>query len=202
MEQVALAPGIPVEEEVERVSAGGIAAWLVLVMSGAGLGLSVYLFGLPIYVPVQFALVAAALILRADNAAAAVVAAFGSLGLDFASVLFGFPVWPTALVGLAAILLIASHAFSKIGVDTASGDPNPVYYAAAIVGTRAWLALLYSEVSTVTTTDPDIVDWITLFVFGAVPDLPIIANVLLVIILNGTLLFAVPWWIKRLVFPS
>lgn len=82
-----------------------------------------------------------------------------------------------------------------------NGDANPVFYMAMIVAIRAWLAYFYTSIAPIEGFEENILNWLTIFVVGVVPDFPTVANVLLFILLNGTLLVYLVLLLKRIANP-
>lgn len=188
-------------EYTVRTALGDIAGFFVGICLALGLGLSAFLFGMDLWIAVLFALVFAACAMKTRSATASTMAGVASLGLAFSFFLWGFPVWPSAVLGAACVVVIATHFTSSSGADVGSGDQNPIIYIAMIIAIRAFLALLYTEVSALTDESPSFLTWITIFVVGVVPDFPILVNVLMAIVLNGTLIIFLVLLYKRIANP-
>jgi hypothetical protein len=82
-----------------------------------------------------------------------------------------------------------------------SGDQNPVFYIGLIVAIRAWLALFYTSISAITGFESNILNWLSIFVIGVIPGVPTVVNVLLFVLLNGTLLVYLILLLKRIANP-
>ncbi len=82
-----------------------------------------------------------------------------------------------------------------------SGDANPVYYIGLIIAIRAWLAFFYTSITAIETLESNILNWLSIFVIGTIPDVPTVVNVLLFVLLNGTLLVYLILLLKRIANP-
>lgn len=161
---------------------------------------AVIFFGLEIWVPVGFVVLGWWLLAQYKAPALAMIACNLWLGIAFAELIFAMPPpWVSSMLGAVAVAFV-SLGFSRGGnpeTETSSGDQNVIPPILAIITTRAFLALKYATISEVTfTTNP--LQWLGLFVFGAVPDAPTIFNLIFVVALQGTLIIYLVLMIKRL----
>lgn len=174
---------------------------LIAVLEACGLAAAKILFGLDLWVVILAALCFVAAAMRTGSIAASLIVGNLSLGFAFATFLYGFPSWVSALLGISAIVVAGTYFTSRDGADPGSNDANPILYIALIVAIRAWTALYYGTNTAITETPNDYLDWAALFVLGVLPDLPVLANVILFVVLNGTLIVYLTLLVKRIVNP-
>lgn len=182
-----------------RPSLGDRNVWLILTFEVVAVILARIFFGLPFPFVLQFALLGVVGLVVVGGPAPAMMLGNLALGLYAASYLFGFMLWPSSLVGGIAVLLLAFRFLSFASPTT--GDVNPIAYITAIVALRTYLATFYATITGYSSVSNNYLNWITTFVVGAVPDWPVIANVVSIVVLNGTLLVYLVLLIKRIVNP-
>lgn len=170
----------------------------IMTMEAVALIGSWVVWGLPFWVVLQFAVAVVWMMASTRSPAAAMIVANGLIGMAFAHYLFGFPVWPSTVIGVVAVAMTSLHFTGSGGL---SGDANPVPYVVAIVATRAYLAVTYTSITAVGDVGQSIFTWLTIFVLGIIPDVPVVVNVLLFIVLNGTLALYLTLLVKRIVNP-
>jgi len=198
-----LAEIINVQPERGRFQLPNGSIIITALLEFAGMGLAVFVFGMDLWIPIQILLVVSAIIFRGGTGAIILIAMNLLLGVDFAIFIFGFPSWPGGLVGMLAILMIATHFFSKQGEQLQGKDQNPIVYLILIILTRAWAVLYFATGSQFTEANATSSEftWITVFVFGSLPDLPALFNIIFIVLLNGTLLLYLILLLKRIANP-
>lgn len=72
---------------------------------------------------------------------------------------------------------------------------NPIPYAVLTVAIRFWLSVILAGQSEITGIPNDVLDYVTTFVIGTVPEFPLVANIILALVTNGALIV----WIALLV---
>lgn len=165
---------------------------------------AVIFFALEIWVPVGFALLAWWLLAQYKAPALAMIACNLWLGITFAELIFAIPPpWVSSMLGTTAAAFIALGFFRGGNPEAeggGGGDPNIIPPILALVTTRAFLALKYATINEISITLNPLA-WFNLFVFGAVPDAPLILNTIFVIALQGTLAIYLILMLKRLANP-
>lgn len=192
--------------EAGRGKLSGGAVGFLLALEGIMLITAWVFFGIDFWIPLQFWIIAAWMLLQARSVSAAMILSNGALGLAFAHYLTGFALWPSTLLGFIAVVSMALSINDTIAArqnksGAVSGDANPIAYIVAIIAGRAYLATSYTSVSELSSFSSNFLNWLTIFVVGIVPGWPTIANVISAALLNGTLLVYLALLLKRIANP-
>lgn len=160
-------------------------------------------FGLDLWIPVLFAVVLWWMLAQYQSPALAMIACNLVIGIAFAELLFGLPPpWVSSMLGTLAVAFV-SLGFMRGGNPEGgerTQDPSVIPIFIAMIATRAFLALKYATIHEISfSLNP--LQWVTLFVFGAVPGAPVILNTIFVVALQGSLVIYLVLILKRLANP-